>query len=76
MKKSATNNTIAHTWDTLIVIGKGKAVPVLKYHATKTYWGSRGIAPCILNLAIRWRCVVSFTSPDTLPPEKEPPVLF
>jgi len=25
-------------------------------------WGSRGIAPCILNLGSRWWWVVSFTS--------------
>jgi hypothetical protein len=27
----------------------------------KTYWGSAGIDPRILNLGIRWRWVVSFT---------------
>jgi hypothetical protein len=27
----------------------------------KTYWGSGGIAPRILDLGTRWRCVVSFT---------------
>jgi hypothetical protein len=26
----------------------------------KAYWGSRGIAPCILDLGTRWRCVISF----------------
>jgi len=26
----------------------------------KTYWGSGGIAPCILNLGMRGRQVVSF----------------
>jgi hypothetical protein len=26
----------------------------------KTYWGSGGIVPCILNLGARWRQVVSF----------------
>jgi hypothetical protein len=25
-----------------------------KHHAMKTYWGSGGIAPCILDLGIRW----------------------
>jgi len=32
-----------------------------KHHAMKTYWGSWGIAPHILDLGIRWRWVVSFT---------------
>jgi hypothetical protein len=27
----------------------------------KAYWGSGVIAPRILDLGIRWRCVVSFT---------------
>jgi hypothetical protein len=27
----------------------------------KAYWGSGGIAPCILDLGTNWRCVVSFT---------------
>jgi hypothetical protein len=27
----------------------------------KTYWGSRDIAPRILNLGAKWRLVVSFT---------------
>jgi hypothetical protein len=31
------------------------------YHTMKTYWGSEGIAPSILNLNTRWRWVVSFT---------------
>jgi hypothetical protein len=26
-----------------------------KHHALKTYWGSGGIAPRILDLGIRWR---------------------
>jgi hypothetical protein len=26
-----------------------------KHHAMKTYWGSGGIAPCILDLGTRWR---------------------
>jgi hypothetical protein len=33
-----------------------------KHHATKTYRGSGGIAPHILNLDTRWRWVVSFTT--------------
>jgi hypothetical protein len=27
----------------------------------KVYWGSGGIAPRIIDLGTRWRCVVSFT---------------
>jgi hypothetical protein len=30
-----------------------------KHHSMKTYWGSGGIAPHILNLGIRWRSVIS-----------------
>jgi hypothetical protein len=33
-----------------------------KHHAMKTYWGSGGIAPHILDLGTRWRWMVSFTS--------------
>jgi hypothetical protein len=32
-----------------------------KHHPMKTYWGSRGIAPRILDIGTRWRWVVSFT---------------
>jgi hypothetical protein len=32
-----------------------------KHHAMKTYCGSGGIAPRILNLGSRWKRVVSFT---------------
>jgi hypothetical protein len=31
-----------------------------KHHAMKTYWGSGGIAPRILDLGTKWRWVVSF----------------
>jgi hypothetical protein len=34
---------------------------LIKRHAMKTYWGSGGKASRILNLATRWRRVVSFT---------------
>jgi len=34
---------------------------LLKNHAMKMYWGSRGITPCILNLSTRWRWMVRFT---------------
>jgi hypothetical protein len=26
-----------------------------EYHAMKTYWGNRCIAPCILNIGASWR---------------------
>jgi hypothetical protein len=32
-----------------------------KHHATKAYWGNRGIAPRILDLGATWRWVISFT---------------
>jgi hypothetical protein len=32
-----------------------------EYHTMKAYWGSRGIAPCILDLGTRWNLVISFT---------------
>jgi hypothetical protein len=35
----------------------------------KTYWGSGGIAPRILDLGNRWRLVVNFT-PRSLYPRK------
>jgi len=34
---------------------------LIMHHATKTYWGSGGIAPHILNLGNGWRWVFSFT---------------
>jgi hypothetical protein len=36
---------------------KSKVVPVLstEHHAMKAYWGSRGIAPRIIDLGTRWR---------------------
>jgi len=34
---------------------------LIKHHALKTYWGSEGIAPYILNLGANWRWAVSFT---------------
>jgi hypothetical protein len=51
---------------------KGKVVPVLKYYAMKIYWGSGGIAPRILDLSTRWRCV-HLHAPGALFPGKEPP---
>jgi hypothetical protein len=43
-----------------------------KRHAMKTYWGSGGIAPHILDLGIRWRWVVSFTPRPLYPKERAP----
>jgi hypothetical protein len=40
------------------------------HHAMKTYWGSGGIAPSILDLGTRWRWVVSFTTRPLYPQEK------
>jgi len=37
---------------------KGKVIPVLcfnKHYAMKSYWGSGGIAPRILDLGTKWR---------------------
>jgi hypothetical protein len=38
------------------------ALKFLPVHAMKTYWGSRGIVPLILNVGTKWRWVFSFTS--------------
>jgi len=38
----------------------------------KTYWGSGGTAPCILDLGTRWRWVVSFTPWLLYPRERAP----
>jgi hypothetical protein len=43
-----------------------------KHHAMKTYWGSRGIAPGILDLGTRWRWVVSFAPWPLYPQGKSP----
>jgi len=40
----------------------------------KTYLGSGGIDPYILDLDTWWRWVVSFTTRPLYPPEKEPSV--
>jgi hypothetical protein len=41
-----------------------------KHYAMKTYWGSGGIAPRILDVGTRWRCVVSFTPRPLYPMER------
>jgi hypothetical protein len=43
-----------------------------KHHAMKTYWGSGGIAPCILDLGTGWRLAVSFTPRPLYPQGKSP----
>jgi hypothetical protein len=45
-----------------------------KHHTMTTYWGSGGIAPCILDLVTRWRWVVSPIAPAALPPGKHAPL--
>jgi len=42
----------------------------IEHHAMEAYWGSRCIAPCILDLGTRWKAVVSFT-PRPLYPQGE-----
>jgi len=37
---------------------KDKVVP--EHYIMKAYWGSAGMAPCILDFSTRWRWVVSF----------------
>jgi hypothetical protein len=43
-----------------------------KHHAMKMYWVSGGIAPHILNLATRWRRMVSVTHRALSPPPPPP----
>jgi len=47
-------------------------VPQTEHHAMKTYWGSGGIAPCVLDLGTRWRWVVSFTPRPLYPKGRNP----
>jgi hypothetical protein len=49
-------------------------VPVLltEHRTMKTYWGSGGIAPHILELSTRWRWVVTFTLRSLYPQGKSP----
>jgi hypothetical protein len=44
-----------------------------KHHSVKTYWGSGGIAPRILNFGTSWKWVVSFTHRLLYSREKTPP---
>jgi hypothetical protein len=56
--------------------GKGKKVKLslclTKHHAMKTYWGSGGISPRILEFGTRWKWVVSFTPWSLYPQGKSP----
>jgi hypothetical protein len=58
-----------------LIVKKGKNVKLslclTKHHAMKTYWGSSGIAPRILDLGVRWGWVVSFTPRQIYPQEKK-----
>jgi hypothetical protein len=47
---------------------------LIKHHAVKTYWGSGGIAPLILNLCTYMEVSGQLNALDALPTEKEPPV--
>jgi hypothetical protein len=41
-----------------VIKGKGKVVSLLfltEHHAMKTYWGSAGIVPRILDIGTGWR---------------------
>jgi len=55
----------------MLTIGKGKKVKaslfLTKHHVMKTYCWSGGIAPCILVLSTRWRCVVNHWSSWKVP---------
>jgi hypothetical protein len=42
------------------------------YYAMKRYWGSRGIAPRILDPGTKWRWVVRFTPRPLYPQGKSP----
>jgi len=47
---------------------KGYKVNALtEHHAMRSYWGSGGIAPRILDHRTRWRWAVSFTSRPLYP---------
>jgi hypothetical protein len=55
------------------VKGKVKlSLCLTKHHVMKTYCGSRGIAPLILDLGSRWRWVVSFMHWPPYPQGKNP----
>jgi hypothetical protein len=47
------------------------ALYLTMHHAIKTYWGSEGIAPRLLNLVTRLGWGVSFTTRPLYPPEEK-----
>jgi hypothetical protein len=47
-------------WEHLLDVIK-RQIKVVPVHIMKAYRGSRGIAPLIPNLGIRWRWMFSFT---------------
>jgi len=52
---SLTNSvTISFSTRTLL-LGVKLSLSLTKHHALKTYWGSGGIVPRILDLGTRWR---------------------
>jgi hypothetical protein len=53
-----TNRVLCEFYMTQIMLVKAKAklsLCLTKHHTMKTYCGSGGIAPCILNLGTKWR---------------------
>jgi hypothetical protein len=63
------------TWNSTYTFIKVKiklSLFLTKLHAMKTYWGSGGIALRILDLATRWRWMVSFTPRPLYPRERAP----
>jgi len=64
---SLTHIFTAHVWSHISIIKVKLSLCLTKHYAIKTYWGSRGIAPHILNLGTRWRWMVSFL-PQVLQP--------
>jgi hypothetical protein len=52
--------------------GYSKVIPVLYNRAIKTYFGSRGIAPRILNLGVRWS-ELSLSPLGRFTPRERPP---
>jgi hypothetical protein len=71
--KLVQNSTGWRFWARNIVcsIDRVKIIPVL-YHAMKTYWGSGGTVPRILDVGTRWRWVVCFTPRPFYPQRKSP----
>jgi len=53
---------------------EGAFIPLLlnEHHAMKAYWGNGSKAPCIVDIGIRWRWMVSFTPRSFWPRERDP----